>query len=198
MVLFINIAGGTASGKTEFARNLLLKLDKAIIISLDIFYKGLTPEQLIDIKNYNFDNPNSLDVDCMINTLNNLRDGKVCTLPEYDFITHQRVDGKVIDGKDYDIFIIEGIFSLVFDNIYSDIKIFVDVDADTRLIRRINRDIRERGRDIDSVLEQYERFVKPSHDEIIEPTKRKADIIVPRGGKNYIATDMVLNYIRSI
>ncbi|CAH8579723.1 unnamed protein product [Schistosoma mattheei] len=196
----IGICGGSASGKTSVARVIIESLDVqwVSLISLDSYYKVLTPEQRLQAIacHYNFDHPSAFDLDLLENHLRRLRDGKTIEVPEYDFKTHSRTS-KTNTVYGANIIIIEGI--LVF---YSqavaklmDLKVFVDTDADERLSRRLRRDISERGRELNSVLEQYMRFVKPSYEQFIAPSMAQADIIVPRGGKNVVALQLIVQHI---
>ncbi|CAH8617167.1 Uridine-cytidine kinase-like 1 [Schistosoma haematobium] len=196
----IGICGGSASGKTSVARVIIESLDVqwVSLISLDSYYKVLTPEQRLQAIacHYNFDHPSAFDLDLLENHLRRLRDGKTIEVPEYDFKTHSRTS-KTNTVYGANIIIIEGI--LVF---YSqavaklmDLKVFVDTDADERLSRRLRRDISERGRELNSVLEQYMRFVKPSYEQFIAPSMAQADIIVPRGGQNVVALQLIVQHI---
>ncbi|MEX0597826.1 MAG: uridine kinase [Candidatus Paceibacterota bacterium] len=207
--IVIGVNGGTASGKTTFAekiRDMLLSTGhKTVMISHDSFYRNLTKEQLDAVKynNYNFDHPDAVDFSSMIKVLKELiikgSEDTYVEIPIYDFNTHQR-SSEVMRVKSGDSIIIEGLF------IFSDpelrsliyIKLFVDVDDDTRLARRIRRDIMSRGRDVTQVLNAYEKFVKPGYHFFIEPYKRYADIIVPYGGHNEIAVGMISQYLRRL
>ncbi|CAH8546593.1 unnamed protein product [Schistosoma turkestanicum] len=196
----IGICGGSASGKTSVARVIIESLDVqwVSLISLDSYYKVLTPEQKLQAVacHYNFDHPSAFDLDLLESHLCRLREGKTIEIPEYDFKTHSRTSRtNTVYGAN--IIIIEGI--LVF---YSqavaklmDLKVFVDTDADERLARRLRRDISERGRELQSVLEQYMRFVKPSYEQFIAPSMAQADIIVPRGGQNTVALQLIVQHI---
>ena len=199
--LVIGLAGGTGSGKTSVANKILERLDREHIVVLqhDSYYKdleshsGLTPEKI------NFDHPDSLETDLLIQHLRNLCEGKTIYQPIYNFATHRRmVETKQIAPKD--IIIVDGI--LIFGEKrlreLMDIKIFVDTDADERLIRRVRRDILERGRSIEMVMNQYLTTVKPMHLEFVEPSKHWADIIIPRGADNLVAIDMVVTKIKSM
>jgi uridine kinase len=199
--LVIGLAGGTGSGKTSVSNKILERLDKDHIVVLqhDSYYKdierfgGLTPDKI------NFDHPDSLETDLLIQHLQQLCDGKTIYQPIYNFATHRRViETKQITPKD--IIIVDGILIFVEKRLRElmDIKIFVDTDADERLIRRIQRDILERGRSVGTVMDQYLGTVKPMHLEFVEPSKRWADIIIPRGSDNLVAIDMVVTKIRSM
>jgi uridine kinase len=197
----IGIAGGTAGGKTTVCEQIVKNLaDKRVaVIAQDSFYKSLTEEQSKNAKesNYNFDHPDAFDDDLLMQTLKSLKDGKDVDIPVYSFVTHRRLEETThISGAD--VIIIEGILVLYNREIRDlmNMRIFVDTDADTRLARRIVRDIQQRGRDLHGVLSQYERFVKPSFDDYILPTKKYADLIIPRGGDNYVAIDLLVKHIK--
>ena len=192
MSYLIGVTGGTASGKTSTCLIIQKQLgQKVLIISMDNFY--------LDNKNnnnINFDHPNSFDWNLLRNTLKYIKAGKEVEIPEYCFVTHRRIGSIIIKPTECVIF--EGILSLYDKEIRDlfDIKIFVDTPADIRLIRRIRRDIEERGRTLDSVLEQCENTVIPSHDQFIEPTKKHADLIIPRGRTNITAINVIITQIK--
>jgi uridine kinase len=199
--LVIGLAGGTGSGKTSVANKILERLDREHIVVLqhDSYYKdlenqsGRTPEKI------NFDHPDSLETDLLIQHLQQLCEGKTIYQPIYNFATHRRmVETKQIVPKD--IIIVDGI--LIFGEKrlrgLMDIKIFVDTDADERLIRRVRRDILERGRSVEMVMNQYLSTVKPMHLEFVEPSKHWADVIIPRGADNLVAIDMIVTKIKSM
>ncbi|RHZ78191.1 hypothetical protein Glove_166g245 [Diversispora epigaea] len=197
----VGVAGGTASGKTSVARRIIENLNVPWVgfLSMDSFYKALTPEQKKDAlnSNHNFDHPDAFDFDLLLQNLKDLKEGKRVEIPVYDFVTHSRIQQSTpIYGANVIIF--EGIFALYDRRILElmDMKIFVDTDADIRLARRLKRDISERGRDINGVLQQYLRFVKPSFDQYIQPTVKNADVIVPRGLDNLVAIDLITKHIQ--
>jgi uridine kinase len=196
--LVIGIAGGTGSGKTTVTNAILDRLDKSRVnvIQHDSYYRdlsahgGLTPDKV------NFDHPDSLETSLLITHVRALRDGRTIDQPIYNFTTHRRMDSTLrIDPRE--IIIIDGILIFVDKELRElmDIRIFVDTDADERLIRRIRRDILERGRSIESVMNQYMQTVKPMHLEFVEPSKHWADVIIPRGAENTVAIDMVVSKI---
>ncbi|PRP76740.1 uridine kinase [Planoprotostelium fungivorum] len=197
----IGVAGGTASGKTSvcdiIVKELGIDQSRVAIISQDCFYKPLTPEQIQNVKKYDFDHPDAFDWDLIEETLRDLHDGKAIKVPIYDYVTHSR---KTESTNLYaiDIILFEGILVFYQQRImkYMHLKIFVDTDADIRLARRILRDIKHRGRDLDGVLQQYQTFVKPSFDEYVLPTKKNADVIVPRGADNVVAIDLLVQHIK--
>jgi uridine kinase len=196
--LVIGIAGGTGSGKTTVTNAILDRLDKSRVnvIQHDSYYRdlsahgGLTPDKV------NFDHPDSLETPLLIKHVRALKEGRTIDQPIYNFTTHRRMDSTLrIDPRE--IIIIDGILIFVDKELRElmDIRIFVDTDADERLIRRIRRDILERGRSIESVMNQYTQTVKPMHLEFVEPSKHWADVIIPRGAENIVAIDMVVSKI---
>ena len=197
-ILVIGIAGGTGSGKTTLMNNLIREFSEDVtILSHDNYYKRhdeLTYEQRCLL---NYDEPAALETDLMAAHLQQLRQGNAIDCPLYDFTRHNRSEGTIhlIPRK---VIIVEGI--LIFENKelrdLMDIRIFVDTDSDVRLCRRIMRDVRERGRTLESVVSQYLNTVKPMHEMYVEPSKKFANIIVPEGGKNLVALDMITGRIR--
>jgi len=197
--LIIGIAGGTGSGKTTVTNKILEELDRdrVAVIQHDSYYRdigfyGGTPPDSI-----NFDHPDSLETDLLIGHIQALRSGRAVEQPTYNFTNHRRLDAtQRIDPRE--IIIIDGILIFVDKRLRElmDIRIFVDADADERLLRRIRRDMLERGRSLESVMQQYMRTVKPMHLEFVEPSKHWADIIIPRGAENTVAIDMVVAKIR--
>lgn len=197
--LVIGIAGGTGSGKTTVARNIVkrLSLDSVAIIQLDAYYKDLSDLPPSQRENRNFDHPDSVEHERFTADLRALRAGRSVRRPVYDFTTHTRAE-ETVEIAPRDIVIAEGILLFHYPDLRDalDIKIFVDTPSDIRLLRRVTRDIRERGRTLASVTEQYLRTVRPMHEEFVEPSKRHADVIIPEGGYNEIAIDMVASKIR--
>jgi len=198
----IGCTGGTASGKTTVCTKIVDSLESknVQIISMDCFYKGLTAEEQIMAENaqYNFDHPSAFDYAEMVRCLDMIRNCIPCDVPTYDFCTHSR--GKeVINVPIVDVIILEGI--LIFHDpdvrALCDLKIFVELDSDIRLLRRLKRDVAERGRDVAGILEQYENHVKPSHDQFVEPTKMFADIVIPRGPENEVAIDLITQHVKT-
>ena len=196
-ILVIGIAGGTGSGKTTLMKNLISHFSGSVtVLSHDNYYKRhdeLTYEQRCAL---NYDEPDALETDLMALHLSHLRRGEAIDCPVYDFTVHNRSDQTVrIEPKQ--VIIVEGI--LIFENAplreLMDIRIFVDTDADVRLCRRIKRDVNKRGRTLESVLTQYQQTVKPMHELYVEPSKKYAHIIVPEGGKNLVALDMITDRI---
>lgn len=201
----IGVAGGTASGKTSVCELIMSSLrdQRVAVISQDSFYKPLTQEEKERVAEYNFDHPNAFDWDLLSETMSKLKypekaGRKPLEIPVYDFITHSRLnETKSIYGVD--IILLEGILVFYAPELRElfDMKIFVDADADTRLARRVIRDINHRGRDVMGVLRQYEKFVKPSFEEYVLPTKKYADVIIPRGADNLVAINLIVQHIRT-
>jgi len=196
----IGVAGGTASGKTSVCEDILKKLEnqRVVIISQDSFYKSLEQNVLDEVHNYNFDHPVAFDWQTLESVISGLKAGKRMEIPQYSFISHSRKkETTPIYGADVILF--EGILAFYTQELRDamDLKLFVDTDADTRLSRRVMRDINERGRQLDGVLRQYERFVKPSFEDYILPTKKHADVIIPRGVDNQVAIKLIVQHIRA-
>ncbi|XP_034978297.1 uridine-cytidine kinase-like 1 isoform X1 [Zootoca vivipara] len=198
----IGLGGGSASGKTTVARMIIEALDVpwVVLLSMDSFYKVLTKEQQqqASSNDFNFDHPDAFDFDLIISTLKKLKQGKSVKIPIYDFTTHSRKkEWKTLYGANVIIF--EGIMAFADKELLKllDMKIFVDTDSDIRLVRRLRRDIGERGRDIEGVIKQYNKFVKPAFDQYIQPTMRLADIVVPRGSGNTVAIDLIVQHVHS-
>lgn len=199
--LVIGIAGGTGSGKTTVTNKILESIDpqRVVVIQHDSYYKdlsafdGRSPDQI------NFDHPSTLETELLISHIRSLREGKTVDQPIYNFATYRRMsETKRLEPRE--VIILEGILIFVEATLRQlmDIKIFIDTDADERLIRRIRRDTMERGRSIDSIIQQYISTVKPMHLQFVEPSKQWADIIIPRGVENTVAVDMVVTKIRSL
>lgn len=193
--LIIGIAGGTGSGKTTVANTILdqVGLDNVSYIPHDAYYIDLADLPLIQRKQVNFDHPDSLDTELMIEHVIALKEGKNIHLPVYDFASHTRTEDTILVEPN-PIILVEGILIFTEPRLRDlfDVKLFVDTDADIRLMRRIRRDITERGRTTENVLTQYENTVRPMHLEFVEPSKRYADVIIPEGGHNQVAMDMVI------
>ena len=197
-ILVIGIAGGTGSGKTTLMHNLITEFsDVVTVLSHDNYYKRHDDLTYAERCRLNYDEPAALETDLMARHLDILRQGEAIDCPVYDFTVHNRSD-ETIRITPQKVIIVEGI--LIFENKelrdLMDIKIFVDTDADVRLCRRIVRDVRERGRTLESVVDQYQTTVKPMHEQYVEPSKKFADIIVPEGGKNLVALGMITGCIR--
>ena len=197
-ILVIGIAGGTGSGKTTLMNNIVETFgDDVTILSHDNYYRRLDHLTMEERTKVNYDEPAALETELMATHLQALRSGFAVECPVYDFSQHNR-SSETIHIVPRKVIIVEGI--LIFENQalrdLMDIRIFVDTDADVRLGRRILRDVEERGRTLQSVLEQYETTVKPMHEKYVEPSKKHANLVVPEGGKNYVALDMILSRIQ--
>lgn len=199
--LVIGISGGTGSGKTTFASKIINKMnsDEVILIEQDSYYKDLSNMSLQEREKVNFDHPDAIDNDLLINHILSLKQYKKINKPVYDFVSHTRKQ-HCIELSPSKIIIVEGILIFVDKQLRDlfDIKIFIDTDDDVRLLRRISRDLNERGRFFKDVKNQYLETVKPMHLEFVEPAKRWADIIIPEGGFNVVGVDMVLSRITNI
>lgn len=199
--ILIGITGGTGSGKSTVAKSIFqcLPENNICIIEQDSYYKDQTHLSFEDRVKTNYDHPLAFDTDLLLNHLNSLLMGNSIEKPMYDFSNHNRKE-ETITVVPKDIIILEGIMILEDKRLRDvmDIKIFVDTDADVRVIRRIERDISDRGRTLESVIDQYLTTVKPAHEQFIEPTKRYADLIIPEGGYNHVAIDIVAAKVRSV
>ena len=197
-ILVIGIAGGSGSGKTTLMKNLIQAFAGSVtVLSHDNYYKRhdeLTYEQRCQL---NYDEPAAFDTDLMVSQLDRLRHGEAIDCPVYDFTVHNRSDEtiRIVPER---VIIVEGILIFADEALRElmDIKIFVDTDADIRLCRRIKRDVNKRGRSLESVLLQYQNTVKPMHEKYVEPSKKYAHIVVPEGGKNMVALDMIVGRIQ--
>ena len=197
-ILVIGIAGGSGSGKTTLMKNLVERFGDAVtVLSHDNYYKRhdeLTYEERCLI---NYDEPAAFETDLMAAHLDDLRHGQAIDCPVYDYTVHNRSD-ETVHIVPKPVIIVEGI--LIFADAalreLMDIRIFVDTDSDVRLCRRIKRDVNKRGRTLESVLTQYQQTVKPMHEKYVEPSKKHANLVVPEGGKNYVALDMIVDRIR--
>ncbi len=197
-MLIIGIAGGTGSGKTTVVNQIINELpaDEVCVISQDSYYKETTDLSYEERTKINFDHPKAIDFDLLVAHVNNLKQNIIIEQPVYSFVTHNRIKD-TLKTHPRKVVIFEGI--LIFNssrlrNLF-DIKIFVHADADERLIRRVRRDIEERGRDINEVLSRYQNTLKPMHQQFIEPTKNYADIIIPNDRYNTVAVDIVRTVI---
>ena len=198
--VIIGICGGTGSGKSTITDAIQKQVkDKITTIPQDSYYKSFGHLPLEERNKINFDHPNTFDNELLIQQLHQLKNNQMIQMPVYDFKTHTRIEDTItkIPTK---LIIIEGI--LIFENVelrdMMDIKIFVDTDADIRILRRIQRDISERGRDFQSVVDQYLSTVRPMHIEFVEPSKKYAHVIIPEGGQNKIGIDMIVSKIKQI
>ncbi len=199
-VIVIGVAGGSASGKTTVAARLKEEFsDNVELICHDSYYLAHDDMPFEERVKINYDHPNAFDTERMLKDIRSLKQGIAIDCPVYSYSEHNRTQ-ETVHIKATKVIIIEGF--LIFENKelrdLMDIKIFVDTDADERLVRRILRDVKERGRSLESVITQYINTVKPMHEQFVEPTKKHADIIIPRGGENQVALQMVMNRIKAI
>ena len=197
----IGVAGGTGSGKTTVVRRIVESLggDQVSLLEHDRYYRDRNDLRLEERALLNYDHPDSLETDLLVHHVRELRAGRAIEKPVYDFARHQR-ERETVQVQPRRAIIVEGILIFTDPELrrLMDVKVFVDADADTRFIRRLQRDIAERGRTVSSVIEQYLGTVKPMHLDFVEPSKRYADVIVPLGGHNTVAIDMLLTLIRSL
>lgn len=196
----IGVAGGTGSGKTTLATKLQKAIaGDALILSHDFYYCSNTGIPFEERVKLNYDHPNAFETELMIEDIKKLKSGQAIDHPQYSFVTHTR-QCDTVHMEPARVIIVEGI--LIFENRdlldLMDIKVFVDTDADIRLIRRISRDVKERGRSLDSVICQYMNTVKPMHEQFVEPSKKNADVIIPQGGENLVALHMLIDRINAL
>lgn len=197
--LIIGVGGGSGSGKTTVVKHILSSIgrENILLIQHDSYYRDLNHLPLEERKKQNFDHPSSLETELMIRHVNALKNGYQVDIPVYDFAAHTRSE-ETVKAAPKEIILLDGILIFTEPDLRKlmDIRLFVDTDDDVRLLRRIKRDIMERGRDLEGVIHQYETYVRPMHLEFVEPSKRYADIIIPRGGENLVALEMVVATIR--
>ncbi|MBY0493967.1 MAG: uridine kinase [Cyanobacteria bacterium] len=197
----IGVAGGSGSGKTTVVRRIVdsLGLEHVTLLQHDRYYRDRNDLRLEERAALNYDHPNSLETDLLVQHVHQLKSGKPVDVPQYDFTRHARLS-ETETFQPRRALIVEGI--LVFTDAalrgLMDIRVFVDTDSDTRFIRRLQRDVAERGRTMDSVIDQYLSTVRPMHLEFVEPSKRYADVIIPLGGHNTVAVDLLLTMLRSV
>lgn len=193
--IVIGIAGGTGSGKTTVANVILRRLgaDKITFLPHDSYYRDLDDLPIEERKTINFDHPDALETELLIEHIQALKNGETVEVPIYDFTTHTRTE-KTLRIESQSVILVEGILIFADEDLLKlfDAKIFVDTPDDIRFIRRLQRDLIERGRTVDSVIQQYMTTVRPMHLEFVEPSKRQADVIIPEGGLNTVAMDMVV------
>ena len=199
--VIIGVTGGSGSGKTSVSRAIFDSLNghSLLMIQEDSYYKNQDDISFDERVKVNYDHPNAFDTDLLIEQLGDLLEWKAIDIPVYDYVQHTR-SKKTVHVEPKEVIIVEGILVLNDPRLRDlmDIKIFVDTDDDIRIIRRIQRDLEERGRSLQSVIEQYLSTVKPMYHQFIEPTKRYADIIVPEGGENQVAIDILVTKVRDI
>ena len=198
-IMIIGIAGGTGSGKTTLTQKIKEAFNEdVVVLSHDYYYKSNSDLPFEERTKLNYDHPNAFDTDLLIEHLKELKQGNAINHPVYSFVEHTRLE-ETVEITPAKVIIVEGI--LIFENRelceLMDIKVFVDTDADLRIIRRLLRDVKERGRDLDSVINQYIGTVKPMHEEFVDPSKKRADIIIPEGGFNSVALSMLLEQVRN-
>ena len=197
-ILVIGIAGGTGSGKTTLVSNIMTQFEGMVtVLSHDNYYKRHDELTFEERSGLNYDEPDAIETSLMVEHLKALRAGQAIDCPVYDFTRHNRSDESIhLEPKP--VIIVEGI--LIFENEplrdLMDIRLFVDTDADVRLCRRIKRDVEKRGRTLESVLTQYQTTVKPMHEKYVEPSKKYANLVIPEGGKNMVALEMILGRIQ--
>ena len=200
-VILVGIAGGTGSGKSTITKSVLKTLEPTLgrltTIGFDNYYRGLSHLDVATRAKYNFDHPDALDLELLAEHLRALKRGETAEIPTYDFTTHTRVDGVTVTARPTPVVVVEGILTFADPVVRAlmDIKIFVQTPADIRFIRRLKRDIAERGRTLDGVVAQYLTTVRPMHEQFVEPSMRHADVIVPEGGANRVAIDMIASRI---
>ena len=197
----IGIAGGSGSGKTSVTRKIMesLKGHSIVLIEQDFYYKDQSDKTMEERLQTNYDHPFAFDNDLLLQHINQLINRETIEIPTYDYANHTRSD-QTITVEPKEVIIIEGIFALENEALRNimDVKLYVDTDSDIRILRRISRDVNERGRSLDSVMEQYLSVVRPMHLQFIEPTKRFSDIIIPEGGENMVAIDIITTKIRTL
>jgi len=199
--IVIGVAGGSGSGKTTVVRKIVesIGLEEVTVLDHDRYYRDRNDLRLEERASLNYDHPDALETDLMVTHVRELKAGNTVAVPPYDFTRHARL-AQTETFQTKRALIVEGI--LVFTDAalreLMDIKVFVDTDSDTRFIRRLRRDVAERGRTMESVIDQYQSTVKPMHLEFVEPSKRYADVIVPLGGHDTVAVDLLLTLIRSV
>lgn len=193
----IGICGGTGSGKTTLAQKIYQTFrGDATLIGMDSYYKSHPEVPFAERVKCNYDHPDAFDTELLIEHLNCLKNGESADVPVYDYRNHLRAE-QTVRAEPNKIIITEGILLFCEEKLAKlmDIKIYVDTDADVRILRRIVRDVHERGRSLDSVIDQYISTVRPMHEQFVEPSKRRADIIVPEGGHNTVALDVIIGCI---
>lgn len=198
-VMVIGIAGGTGSGKTTITKKMIQHFGSDVsVIHHDNYYKAHHDMSYEERSKLNYDHPDSFDTDMLVEAVKELKRGHSVVCPVYDYTVHDRSD-KTVTVNSAKVVIVEGILIFSCKELcrQMDIKIYVDTDADVRILRRIMRDVRDRGRSLDSVVNQYLSTVKPMHEQFVEPSKRNADIIIPEGGHNLVAMEMVMERVRA-
>lgn len=199
--IIIGIAGGTGSGKTTISKNIAKAYGpgEVLRLELDSYYRDLSNKTQKERAAVNFDHPASLEIELLIQNIKDLQDGQSVRIPIYNFATHNRA-AETRGADPHHVIIVEGIMALNYPDLVEmmDVKLFVDTPADIRFIRRLRRDIMERGRSLDSVIDQYRKTVRPMHHQFVEPNKYVADIIIPEGGQNEVAVDLIKTKINAV
>lgn len=194
----VAIAGGTGAGKTTIARAITESVEESVThVPLDNYYADLSDLAFEERQSVNYDHPSAFDWDLLVGQLDALCSGQAVEMPQYDFEAHLRT-GETVAVEPTDVVVVEGILALYEEAVceMADLRVFVETDADVRILRRIQRDVAERGRDLDGVIEQYLSTVKPSHEQFVEPTKKDADVIIPEGA-NRVAVDLLGEKVRA-
>jgi len=197
-LVLIGIGGGTGSGKTTVAKRIVHSLgeERCAILPMDNYYKDMSHLPIEERRLVNYDHPDVIEHRLLVEHLRKLLHGEAVQIPTYDFVTYTR-KVETLNFVPKKVILVEGIFALYYEELRElyELSLYVDTESDIRFIRRLMRDVKERGRSVESVVNQYLRTVKPMHDAYVEPTKRYADIIVPKGGHNDRAIEVVVNYI---
>lgn len=196
MAKIIGITGGSGSGKSTVVKRIKERYPNAVLIEMDNYYKSATFINNSNITAYNFDHPDAFDMDLMMQNLASLKEGKSCMMPQYDFVHHTRKE-EFVKVEPSSIIVIDGLMVFYDERVRKllDLKLYVDTPADIRFIRRLKRDVAERGRTVESVIEQYTNVVRPGHYNFIEPSKAYADLIIPEGGYNDNAMEVLFSFI---
>ena len=199
MAKIIGITGGSGSGKSTVVKRIKERYPNAVLIEMDNYYKSATFVNNSNITAYNFDHPDAFDMDLMMQNLASLKEGKSCMMPQYDFDHHTRKE-EFVKVEPSSIIVIDGLMVFYDERVRKllDLKLYVDTPADIRFIRRLKRDVAERGRTVESVIEQYTNVVRPGHYNFIEPSKAYADLIIPEGGYNDNAMEVLFSFIGSM
>ena len=199
MAKIIGITGGSGSGKSTVVKRIKERYPNAVLIEMDNYYKSATFVNNSNITAYNFDHPDAFDMDLMMQNLASLKEGKSCMMPQYDFVHHTRKE-EFVKVEPSSIIVIDGLMVFYDERVRKllDLKLYVDTPADIRFIRRLKRDVAERGRTVESVIEQYTNVVRPGHYNFIETSKAYADLIIPEGGYNDNAMEVLFSFIGSM
>ncbi len=198
-VRIIGVSGGSGSGKSTVVKRLKEKFDEAVVIEMDNYYKSASFVSNDNITAYNFDHPDAFDMNLLLSNIMDLRNGRSCRIPQYDFVHHRRKDETLL-LEPRPVIIIDGLMVFYDERIREmlDLKIYIDTPPDIRFIRRLRRDVEERGRTVSSVIEQYLNVVRPGHYNFIEPGKAMADLIIPEGGYNDRAMEVLYSFISAM